>query len=253
MSNLKAFVTGGSRGIGSGIVDVLSDSGYDVAFTYNSKLDEAQELCEKVKAKGVNCYYFQASMEQKDVPEKVTKQAIEALGGLDLIVCNAGLTIRTDLLDMTDEHIDLLYNLDYRAYLIGARTAARYMVENKIEGNIIFITSTRSKRAYPDDAVYGGMKAALNRSAETFAISLGKHKIRVNCIAPGATAIRGNMTQEELTRFEFHKKIPLGRSGTPREVGYLVKYIASKEANYMTGNTIKLDGGLILEGMEEKR
>lgn len=252
MSRLKAFVTGGSRGIGAGIIDVLSDAGYDIAFTYNSKLEEAEEVAKSVREKGLNCYFFQASMEKADVPAKVTNEAIEKLGGIDLMVCNAGLTKHCDILTVEDDLIDFVYNLDYRSYVICARESAKHMVENKVEGNIIFITSTRSIRAYPEDALYGGMKAALNRSAESFALSLAKYKIRVNCIAPGSTWVRGDMSMEDLTQFEFQRSIPLGRSGTPKEVGHLVKYIASKEANYMTGNIIKLDGGLILPGMPEK-
>ncbi len=252
MSRLKAFVTGGSRGIGSGIVDVLSDANYDIAFTYYTKNEEAQELCEKVKSKGVNCYYFQASMEEKDVPEKVTNMAIEALGGIDLMVCNAGVTKHFNILRLKDEDIDYMFNIDYRSYVICAREAAQNMVENKVKGNIIFITSTRGIRAYPEDAIYGGMKAALNRSCESFALSLAEFGIRVNSIAPGATSTRGDMSIESLTQGTLSEKIPLKRYGTPREVGHLVKYIASKEADYMTGNIIKLDGGLILPGIKER-
>lgn len=252
MNRLKAFVTGGSHGIGAGIIDVLSDNGYDIAFTYYSREEEAKEICENILAKGVNCYYFQAAMQNKEVPADITNKAIEALGGIDLMVCNAGLTKHCDILTMEDDLIDFVYNLDYRSYVICAREAAKSMVENNVQGNIIFITSTRGIRAYPEDALYGGMKSALNRSCESFALSLAKYKIRVNCIAPGNTYIRGDATEENLTKSNFQKRIPLGRSGTPNEVGHLVKYIASKEAGYMTGNTIKLDGGLILPGMPER-
>jgi NAD(P)-dependent dehydrogenase (short-subunit alcohol dehydrogenase family) len=95
------------------------------------------------------------------------------------------------------------------------------------------------------------MKAALIRSAESMALDMATHGIRVNCVAPGATAVRGSFTPEELSQ-GYAKKIPLGRKGTPDEVGCLVRFIASDEAAYMTGNTVKLDGGLILPGMPEK-
>lgn len=251
MERLKAFVTGGSRGIGSGIVDVLSDAGYDVAFSYNSKQEEAEQLAMKVKEKGVNCFYFQASLNEKDVAEKVTKQAIEALGGIDLMVCNAGMTKFSEVKDLNDDLLDFIYTLNYRSYMICARESSNYMTANGIHGNIIFITSTRGFRAYGNDHIYGGMKAALNRSCESLAIDLAKYGIRVNAVAPGYTAVRGEMTMETLTAAKFTKDIPLKRGGTPREVGHLVKYIASKEADYMTGNIVKLDGGLILPGPPE--
>jgi NAD(P)-dependent dehydrogenase (short-subunit alcohol dehydrogenase family) len=248
----NAFITGGSRGIGAGIVRVLSDSGYDIAFTYHEKKDEAEALQGDVQAKGRRCFYYQASMQEADVPEAVTARAAADLGGIDLLVCNAGLTRHNDLLNLERDLIDFVYGLNFRSYLLCAKAAANDMVSRGVPGNIIFITSTRGIRAYPEDSIYGGLKAALNRAAESIALDVAKYHIRVNCIAPGATAIRGNYTPEELSAGSFAPKIPLGRKGTPREVGFLVRYIASDEAAYMTGNTVKLDGGLILPGTPER-
>lgn len=249
---MKAFVTGGSRGIGRGIVQVLSDSGYDVAFTYNTSKGDAESLADEVIGKGRQAYYFQAGMEYDGVPEDVTSQAIEALGGIDLLVCNAGRTIHHSLPKLKEADCNHIFNLNYRSYLMCASTASRYMIENKIRGNIIFISSTRSIRAYPEDILYGGLKAALNRSAESMSLEMAQYGIRVNVIAPGYTMIRGNFTPEELTEWSFTQKIPMKRAGTPREVGHLVKYLASEEAGYITGDIIKIDGGLILPGMPER-
>lgn len=247
----KAFVTGASSGIGRGIVQVLSDKGYDVAFTYNTKEEPAKALWQEVKDKGVNCYYFQASLDEKGVAETVTAQAIEALGGIDLMVSNAGVTQHNSLLTLTHEFMDFLFQLNFKSYLLCAKTAANYMVEHNIKGNILFITSTRGYRAYPNDAIYGAFKAGLIRAAESFAIEMGPYGIRVNTVAPGCTYVGDEMDEKALTGPSFTEDIPLQRLGTPREVGYLVEYIASNKAAYMTGNTIKLDGGLILPGMEE--
>ena len=249
---MKAFVTGGSRGIGRGIVQVLSDAGYDVAFTYNSHEDDAITLADEVRAKGREVYYWQASMEQDGVAEDVTTKAIEALGGLDLLVCNAGRTIHHHLPKLVEEDINHIFKLNYRSYLMCAATASRYMIEKQVKGNIIFISSTRSIRAYPEDMLYGGLKAALNRSAESMAIDMARFGIRVNVIAPGYTKIRGTFTPEELAEGNFTQKIPLQRAGSPREVGHLVKYLASDAAGYITGDIIKIDGGLILPGMPER-
>lgn len=249
---MKAFITGGSRGIGRGIVQVLSDAGYDVAFTYNTSEEGAISLAEEVKAKGRGVYYWQASMEQSGVAEEVTAKAIESLGGIDLIVCNAGRTVHHSLPKLTESDCDYIYNLNYRSYLMCASVASRSMIENNVKGNIIFISSTRSIRAYPEDILYGGLKAALNRSAESMALDMARYGIRVNVIAPGYTAIRGNFTPEELSAGNFTQKIPLKRAGSPREVGHLVKYLASEEAGYITGDIIKIDGGLILPGTPER-
>ncbi|GHV02940.1 3-oxoacyl-[acyl-carrier-protein] reductase [Spirochaetia bacterium] len=248
----NAFVTGGSRGIGAGIVQVLSESGYDIAFTYHEKKDEAEILQKEVQAKGRRCFFYQATLQEPDVPTAVTNQAIKDLGGIDLLVCNAGLTRHNDLINLDPALIEFVFGLNFRSYILCSKAAANDMVARKVPGNIIFITSTRGIRAYPEDALYGGFKAALNRAAESIALDVAKYHIRVNCVAPGATAVRGSYTPEELSAGTFAPRIPLGRRGTPREVGYLVRYIASDEADYMTGNTIKLDGGLILPGMPER-
>jgi len=251
MTRKRAYVTGGSRGIGKGIVQVLSSSGYDIVFTYNSAEDEALALKKETEAKGVKCEYLQASLEQPDVAVPTAKRAIEILGGIDLFVSNAGLTRHNSLLTLEPEDIDFLYTLNYKSYLLGAKMAANYMVEHNIKGNIIFISSTRGLRAYPEDCLYGSFKAGLIRGVESMALEMGQYGIRVNCIAPGATEIRKEASLEIVTDGSFVSRIPLQRKGTPWEVGYLVEYIASDKGAYMTGNTIKLDGGLILSGMPE--
>ena len=247
----NAFITGGSRGIGAGIACVLAESGYDIAFTYNTQAEAAGALQNEITAMGARCFYYQASMQEDDIPEKVTARAITDLGGIDLLVCNAGLTRHNTLLTLTKEFIDFVYALNFRSYLLCAKTAAADMVSRGVKGSIIFITSTRSLRAYPEDAIYGGLKSALNRAAESMALDMAQYNIRVNCIAPGATAVRGDLSEEGLKNGAFAERIPLKRKGSPREVGCLVRFIASDEAAYMTGNIVKLDGGLILPGMPE--
>lgn len=243
------FITGGSRGIGRGIAEHMGRLGYDVAFTYNSKLEEAQALHGLLVAMGRRCFYYQASLEKDEVAQAVTAQAIADLGHLDVMVCCAGLTVHSNLLKLSAADIDFAYNLDYRSYMLCAQTAARHMVDCSISGNIVFITSTRGIRAYPEDPLYGGMKAALNRACESLALELAPYGIRVNAVAPGATAVRGSYTPEELSASPFSRQIPLCRMGTPAEVAAMVAYVVSAEASYLTGTVLRLDGGLILPGM----
>ena len=247
----KAVITGGSRGIGRGIALVLAKAGYDVAVNYHTAREEAQSLQEELQALGARCFYAQASLEQDGVAGPFMENAIAELGGLDLLVCNAGVTRWNSLLTVDEAFINGLYNLNYRSYLITAGVAARHFVDKNVKGNIIFIASTRGYRAYPEDCVYGSLKAALIRAVESMALEMGKYGVRVNCIAPGATAVRGDFTPEELTSLPFTKKIPVPRAGTPAEIGYMVEYLASDKAAYITGDTIKIDGGLILPGIPE--
>lgn len=256
MENIQkcAFVTGGSHGIGEGIVRVLAKTGYDIAFTYNSRAEEAEIVAERVRAEGRRCFYYQAALQEKDVPEAVTARAIQDLGRLDLLVCNAGISPRNLVTAVDADFIDKVYRLNFRSYLLCTGAAARHMRENGIKGSIIFISSTRGTSVHPDDAVYGGLKAGLNRACQSIALELSRFGIRCNAVAPGATAINGDYDDPdmEMTRkWGVSPKIPLKRMAHPYEIGYAAAYLASAQAAYITGNIMNIDGGLKLPGMPE--
>ena len=243
-----ALVTGGSSGIGQGIAEVLAEEGYDVAITYGKNPEGAEVTKAAIEALGRRCFVYQASLQEADVPEKTVKQAIADLGHIDLLVNNAGRSTRESILTVKAENLDYLYDLNYRGYLLTTGAVARHMVLNKIRGSIIFITSSRAERAYPNDLLYGGLKAALKRSCESIAMELSQFGIRVNCVAPGATQVRedGGRWQNSLG-----VRIPMERIGTPRDDGHVVAFLASEKASYITGVTVRVDGGLILPGMPE--
>lgn len=264
MGRKKAIVTGASRGIGRGIALCLAEEGYDLAISYYSKEEEALEVKKEIESRfQTTCAVFGARLEEKGAGIRLLEQAVEELGGLDLLVNNAGVTIMDHFLDLTEETLDFLIALDFKNYLLMTREAARYMANNKIHGNVINITSSRGERAYPGDAVYGGLKAGLNRAIQSIALDLAPYGIRINNVAPGAICIR---TKEEIEQDEalrgqvpadfwelLGKRIPLGRSGTPEDIGRAVAFLASEQASYITGVTLRVDGGLILPGMPEKQ
>lgn len=260
MGNKMAIVTGGSKGIGRGIVEKLASARYDVVFSYGRHAEEARVLCQQMRsAYGVRCDCFQAALDVPGNGKRFFEQAVEMLGGCDLLVNNAGITIMQNILEMTEEKMDYMINLNFRNYLIMMREAANYMAKHGIRGSIVNITSSRSQRAYPGDAIYGGIKAGLNRAIESIALDLAPYGIRVNNVAPGAIRIR---TEAEI-REEFGDKvpvtfwdelgtrIPLERSGTPADIANAVAFLASEDASYITGVTVRVDGGLILPGMPE--
>ncbi len=256
MERKKAVVTGASRGIGRGVARILAREGYDLAISYSTKRAEGEAVAEALKKEyGGECLCFQASLERPGAGVELLEKSAEALGGLDLLVNNAGVTRFENILDMTPEVFSLLFHLDFQNYILMMQAAARHMVKNRVRGSLINITSTRGERAYAGDFLYGGLKAGLNRAVQSIALDLAPYGIRVNNVAPGATRIR---TKEELDAegrpdfwSELGKKIPLGRCGTPEDIGEAVAFLASEKASYITGMTIKVDGGLILPGMPE--
>lgn len=279
MDRKKALVTGGEYGMGRGISLVLAEEGYDIAFSYFPGMQNEEKAVETTKKllaeKGAACWVFPADLSKKEAAKELFDQAVSAMGGLDLLVNNAGVNIPLPVQDLTDENVDYLLNLDLRTYVMLMHYASRYMIDHGIKGNIINISSSRGERAYANAGVYCGIKAGLNKMTEAFALDLSSYGIRVNNVSPGATRIR---TKEELLdmteggetdyfwREEFKddpesvmedywdslgRKIPLGRSGLPEDMGHAVAFLASEKASYITGITLRVDGGLILPGMPE--
>jgi NAD(P)-dependent dehydrogenase (short-subunit alcohol dehydrogenase family) len=247
----KVLITGASRGIGRGIALRLASQGYDVAFTYHTEEEDAKSLKQEIESLGQKGFYYQANLQEPDVPTRVTEQAIKDLGGLDALVCNAGKARFSTIQNLDPAMMEFMYGLNYRSYVLASKVAANHMVSHHIPGRIIFISSSRGERAYRNDAIYGSLKAALNRMVQSLAIELAEHGITVNSVAPGATATRNNYTVEELKKGWASPLIPMGRMGKPDDVAGLVSYLVSDEASYITGVTIRVDGGLILYGPNE--
>ena len=279
MKRKKALITGGEYGMGRGIALELAKEGYDIAFSYYPGFQNDEKAVikteELLKEAGAEYWSYPADLSKPEAARKLFRQAVEDMKGLDLLVNNAGVNIPLPVQDLTEENFDYLVTLDFRTYVMLMHYASRYMIDHNIHGNIINITSSRGERAYPNAGIYCGIKAGLNRMTEAFALDLSSYGIRVNNVAPGATRIR---TKEELLdmgsgsdtdyfwKEEFlenpdsvnedfwdslGRKIPLGRSGLPEDIGRAVVFLASDKASYITGVTLRVDGGLILPGMPE--
>lgn len=259
MERKKAIVTGGSSGIGRGIVYCLAEAGYDIAFSYRNHGESAQAVLRALRAAYPDGRFacFCAQLSEPGAGKKLFHEAVEALDGLDLMVNNAGVTILESLFDLTEETMDYLLNLMYRNYILMMKEAAAYMAANGVRGSIVNISSTRAGSVHPGDAIYGSIKAGLNRAIQSFALDAAPYGIRINNIMPGAT--RRYTAEEEKTADPAHiakiaylsKRIPLERYGTPEDVGNLVVFLASDKAAYITGESIRVDGGLSLPGLAE--
>ena len=277
MDRKKAIITGAAIGMGRGIAAVLAEEGYDIAFSYYQDGEAAIETTmSMLRERGAKAWYFQADLSKPNAAGEFFDRAVESLGGLDLLVNNAGVNIPLPLQDITEDNFDYLISLDLRAYVMMMRHAARYMIDHGIRGSLVNISSSRGERAYANAGVYCGIKACLNHMAEAFALDLAPYGIRVNNVAPGAVRVRSDeellsMTQGKETDYFWDKeflenpdlvndhdfwdllgpRIPLGRTGVPEDIGRAVAFLASEKASYITGITLRVDGGLILPGMPE--
>ena len=280
MGRKKAIITGGEIGMGRGIAMVLADEGYDIAFSYYPKAENAEASVEitmsMLKQRGAQGWYFPADLTRPDAPKEYFAQAVESLGGLDLLVNNAGVNIPLPLQDITEDNFNYLVSLDLRAYVMMMHYAARYMIDNGVRGCLVNVSSSRGERAYANAGIYCGIKSCLNRMAEAFALDLAPYGIRVNNVAPGAVRVRSDeellsikqgCTTDYFWNKEFLKnpdlvkdndfwdllgpRIPLGRVGLPEDIGKAIAFLASDKASYITGVTLRVDGGLILPGMPE--
>jgi len=280
MDRKKAIITGGEIGMGRGIALVLAKEGYDIAFSYYPGTQNVEDAIEKTESmlreRGANVWHFPADLSKSGAPEQFFSEAVESLSGLDLLVNNAGVNKPAPLQDITADNFDYLVSLDLRAYVMMMHCAACYMIRNDIRGSIVNITSSRGERAYANAGIYCGIKAALNHMVEAFALDVSSYGIRINNVAPGAVRVRSDeellsMTSGSSTDYFWDKKflenpglvkdndfwdllgprIPLGRVGLPEDIGNAVAFLASEKASYITGVTLRVDGGLILPGMPE--
>jgi glucose 1-dehydrogenase len=244
----KALVTGGSRGIGRGIAYELARAGYDVLIGHWEDDAEAEATATRIRDEwGRRCWIAAGDLAEEDTVQAITSAAVKEMGRIDVLVNNAGICRFHSIHELPFEVTDRLIRINFRAPLLLMKEVSRHMIDTGIQGSILNVTSSRAERAYPGDALYGGLKAGLKRATESVALDLARYGIRVNCIAPGATVVReGQAWTEGLAR-----KIPLGRMGTPEDMGRIAVWLASEQAAYVTGINLRADGGLILPGMPE--
>ena len=277
MDRKKAIVTGGAIGMGRGIALVLAEEGYDIAFSYYREKEETlAATTAMLKERGAQAWHFQADLSKPGGPKELFDKAVDSLGGLDLLVNNAGVNMPLPLQEITEDNFNYLVSLDLRAYVMLMHYAARYMIDHGVQGSLINVSSSRGERAYANAGIYCGIKSCLNRMAEAFALDMAPYRIRVNNVAPGATRVRTDeellaMTHGSATDYFWNKefldkpelikdrdfwdllgpRIPLGRVGTLEDIGRAIAFLASDKASYITGITLRVDGGLILPGMPE--
>ena len=243
-----ALVTGAGRGgsgIGRGIALALAEAGADVCITARTNIADAQSVADAVREMGRKGVAVACDVANAESVEALFTRMIAELGKVDILVNNAGITRDGLLLRMSEDAWDAVLDANLKGTFLCSRAAAKLMVKQR-GGRIINITSVMGQIGNPGQANYSASKAGIIGFTRTIARELGGRGITVNAVAPGF--IDTNMTEglAENLRETVLGKIPLARFGTPEDVGAAVAFLASEAASYITGQTLTVDGGMII-------
>ena len=238
-------VTGSSRGIGRDTAALLGALGYKVAVHYASSAGPAEELVAALRAKGGEAEAFQADVSDPGACQELIKSVVDRFGALDVLVNNAGITRDGLALRMKDEDWRSVIDTDLSSAFYLSRTALRYLLKSET-GRIVNVSSVVALRGNAGQANYVAAKAGLIGLTKALAREYGGRGVTVNAVAPGF--IESDMTDAlpEEVRERYLLEIPAGRFGNARDVAHAVAYLASAAAGYVNGQTLAVDGGMVM-------
>lgn len=237
------LITGGSRGIGAGIVKWLAEQGARVAFTYTSRPEAADQVLNDLPGDG----HFNLAMNVSDSSsvEVAFKEALEKMGSLHGLVNNAGVTKDQLLLRMKEEDFNATLDVNLTGTFLCTKLAVKAMLKAK-EGSIVNLTSVVGHMGNPGQANYVASKAGITGFSKAVALEVASRGIRINCVAPGfiVTDMTEAMTDDQ--KKQISDRIPLGRLGQVEDIASAVGYLLSDQSTYMTGQTLHVNGGLYM-------
>jgi 3-oxoacyl-[acyl-carrier protein] reductase len=238
----SAIVTGASLGIGSAIAKALAEAGSNVAVNYRKHDAEAREVAAEVEAAGAKALVLQADVSDHARAQEVVDEVRETFGGLDILVCNAGINRDGVIWKMPEENWDQVMAINLKGYFNYCRAVAPIFKEQK-SGKVVNITSINGMRGKFGQTNYAASKAGIIGLTKSMAREMGRAQVNVNAVAPGLieTAMVADMPEEA-------KKVSLaetvfGRLGTPEDVASVVVFLASDLSRHVTGEVIRVDGG----------
>lgn len=239
-----AIITGASRGIGRGIAKVFAEQGANVAFTYSSSVQAAEELEKELAAYGVQAKGYQSNAGDFNEAQKLVDDVISAFGTVDILINNAGITKDNLLMRISEDDFDKVIEINLKSVFNMTKAVQRIMLKNKA-GSIINMSSVVGVKGNAGQTNYAASKAGVIGFSKSVALELGSRNIRCNVIAPGF--IETEMTEKLSADVVegWRNAIPLKRGGTPEDVANVCVFLASDMSAYVTGQTINVDGGML--------
>ncbi|MGG6263046.1 SDR family NAD(P)-dependent oxidoreductase [Leptolyngbya sp. AN03gr2] len=258
-----ALVTGSSQGIGQAIVLRLAEAGADVVIHYRSHPKGAEETLEKVNAIDRQCYLAEcpssdsytvrADLGSVDEIRQLLAESIDHFGKVDILVNNAGIENHAPFWEVTEADYDAVMNVNLKGVFFATQAFVRHLIETKRSGKVIDISSVHEELPFPNFTAYCASKGGMRMMTRNLAVELGALGITINNVAPGAieTPINTKLLNDPEKLGALLNNIPLGRLGQPQDVASLVTFLASSDADYITGSTFVVDGGLLWNYQEQ--
>lgn len=242
-----ALVTGGSRGIGRAIAELLAERGAAVAVNYANREDAAREVCEAIAARGGRAISVGFDVSDAAAVDAGVKRVVEEFGQLDILVNNAGVSIDSLLMRAKEEDFDRIIAINQKGAFLCSKAAARALLKAREAGRIVNVSSVVGEQGNAGQSMYAATKAAVIGLTKSLARELASRGVTVNAVTPGF--IETDMTDAALqgdAREALTQQIPLRRIGAPREVAEAVAFLAAPAAGYITGHVVRVNGGLLI-------
>lgn len=239
------LVTGAARGIGKEICLKMAEEGYDVSVNYRTKTDEIEELKKKIESYGVKCALVQGDIGSFEECEKMINETVEALGKIDVLVNNAGITKDGLLMRMSKEDFTKVVDINLVGTFNMTRNVIPLMVKQRY-GRIINISSVVGVAGNAGQTNYSASKAGIIGFTKSLAKEVASRNILVNAIAPGFVQTDMTKVLSDEQKENISANIPLKRMGTPEDIAKAVKFLASEDSSYITGQVLHVDGGMLM-------
>lgn len=245
LTGKNALVTGASRGIGRSIALELASKGANIAVNYAGNEEKAQAVVEEIEQLGLKAFKVKADVANESDVKGMVKEVISQFGSLDILVNNAGVTRDNLLMRMKEDEFDQVINTNLKGVFVCTKAVTRQMMKQKA-GRIVNVASIVGVSGNPGQANYVAAKAGVIGLTKTTAKELASRNILVNAVAPGfiSTDMTDALTEEQ--RESMLALIPLAKLGTPEDVARVVRFLTTEDANYITGQTIHIDGGMVM-------
>lgn len=245
LENKGAVVTGGSRGIGRAVAEALAAEGATVAVIYAGNIKAAEDTVRTIEEAGGKAFAVQCDVADEDAVTDMVKMVHEKLGTIDIFVNNAGITRDGLLMRMKREDWDAVLSTNLTGVYNCTKAVTKIMMKQR-SGSIINMTSVVGETGNAGQANYAAAKAGVIGFTKSVAKELALRNIRVNAVAPGCIDTDMTAVLSDAVKEEMIKSIPLGRTAAPEEVAQAVVFLASQKAGYITGQTLNVDGGMVM-------